>query len=334
MTGRFTRIICATAVIAVMTIWETRAQDPHFSQYYANPLYLNPAMAGAPVCPRLILNYRNQWPSISGQYVTYNASYDQHVQALSGGIGVLVNVDRAGEGTLSTTMASGIYSFRTQLGSKFSLKAGIQATFLQKNLDWTKLTFPDQIDPRHGFVFNTNEIYPSDGLVKTMADFAAGTVLYSERFFCGFSAHHLTTPNEGFISYSELPLKMTAHAGAIINIEGRRSRKHSVSIDETSISPNIMFQKQGEFEQLNYGVYLNKYPFVVGTWFRQNFDNPDAVIVLLGFVQPSFKFGYSYDLTVSKLTNASGGAHEFSLGIQFECSPVQKRAKAIPCPSF
>ena len=84
------------AVIALSV--ESQGQDPHFSQYYANPLYLNPAMAGTQVCPRLIFNYRNQWPSISGTYVTYNASYDQHIDAISGGLGVLVNVDRAGEG--------------------------------------------------------------------------------------------------------------------------------------------------------------------------------------------------------------------------------------------
>ncbi len=332
MTGRLARIALVTATVAVMSVWESQAQDPHFSQYYANPLYLNPAMAGAPICPRLILNYRNQWPSISGQYVTYNASYDQHIDAISGGIGLLVNVDRAGEGTLSTTMASGIYNYHMPLGRKFSLRAGIQATFLQKNLDWTKLTFPDQIDPRHGFVFNTNEQYPADGLTRTVADFASGLVLYSERFFFGVSAHHLTTPNEGFISYSELPMKWTAHSGAIISIEGDNSRKRT--IEETSISPNVMFLKQAEFEQLNYGMYLNKFPFVGGLWYRHNFDNSDAVIVLLGFIQQSFRFGYSYDLTVSKLTNASGGAHEFSLTLQFECSPKRKRIRAINCPSF
>jgi len=60
------------------------AQDPIFSQFYANPLYLNPAMAGSSVCPRLIFNYRNQWPAISGTYITYNASYDQYVDNISG----------------------------------------------------------------------------------------------------------------------------------------------------------------------------------------------------------------------------------------------------------
>ncbi|MCX7697366.1 MAG: type IX secretion system membrane protein PorP/SprF [Bacteroidales bacterium] len=315
----------------MMLMFTAYGQDPHFSQYYANPLYLNPALAGAPICPRLVMNFRNQWPSISGQYVTYNASFDMHIDAISGGVGVLVNVDRAGEGALSTTMASGIYSYRLNLNDKFSLKTGIQATFLQKSLDWTKLTFPDQIDPRHGFVYNTNETYPEE-LTKTIADFSAGMVLYSDRFYFGFASHHLTTPNEGFISVSEMPIKWTLHTGAIISIEGTPARKRT--IEETSISPNLLFMKQGKFEQLNYGFYFNKYPFVAGLWFRHNFDNPDAVILLIGFLNPSFRVGYSYDLTVSKLTNATGGAHEFSLTLQFPCPPKIKRIRAIQCPSF
>src|SRR4051812_14773105 len=79
------------------------AQDPEFTQFYANPLYLNPAFAGSTRCPRIALNYRNQWPALSGTYVTYSASYDQYVDALGGGIGLLVLNDKAGEGTLSTS---------------------------------------------------------------------------------------------------------------------------------------------------------------------------------------------------------------------------------------
>ncbi|MFT5922039.1 MAG: hypothetical protein ACI8TS_001371, partial [Flavobacteriales bacterium] len=41
---------------------EAKAQDPEFTQFYANPLYLNPAFAGTARCPRLVMNYRNQWP--------------------------------------------------------------------------------------------------------------------------------------------------------------------------------------------------------------------------------------------------------------------------------
>ena len=57
---------------------EVKAQDPTFSQFFANPLYLNPAMAGTNICPRISLNHRNQWPGIGKTYVTYSASYDQY----------------------------------------------------------------------------------------------------------------------------------------------------------------------------------------------------------------------------------------------------------------
>ena len=79
------------------------AQDPEFSQFYANPIHLNPAFAGAARCLRLALNYRNQWPGLSRTFITYSASYDQHVVAIGGGVGLLIMNDKAGERTLAKT---------------------------------------------------------------------------------------------------------------------------------------------------------------------------------------------------------------------------------------
>ncbi len=314
------------------------SQDPHFSQFYANPLYLNPAMAGSVICPRLILNFRNQWPSILGTYVTYNASYDQHVHNLNGGIGILVNTDRAGAGILNTTQVSGIYSYRLEVSRNFSINAALQATYFQRSLEWDKLRFPDQFDPKWGPVLNTTETLP-DELRKSFADFSAGFVGSGEKFFFGFAAHHLTRPNEAFISTSRMPIRFTGHVGTIISIEGSSARRRT--IEETTISPNIMYMQQEDFQQLNFGLYLNKYPFVGGLWYRHAgafykaaSNNPDAMIFLIGLQQETFKFGYSYDLTVSRLTNASGGSHEFSITFQFECPQQTKRVRPISCPSF
>ncbi len=125
-------------------------QDPQFTQFYANPLYLNPAFAGTARCPRVVLNYRNQWPALSGTFVTTSASYDQDVRGIMGGLGLLVTNDQAGKGTLTTTTASGIYSYTQAINRKFSIKVGFQATYFQKSLDWNKLTFGDMIDPQPG----------------------------------------------------------------------------------------------------------------------------------------------------------------------------------------
>ena len=87
-----------TGLTCIILSSDVMAQDPQFSQFYANPLYLNPAFAGTARCPRVVMNYRNQWPGIPGNFVTYSASYDQHVDDMNGGLGVLVMNDRAGAG--------------------------------------------------------------------------------------------------------------------------------------------------------------------------------------------------------------------------------------------
>ena len=89
--------------------------------FYAIPLYLNPAFAGTHICPRLNLNYRNQWPGISGTFVTYSASFDQHSEALHGGLGLLVVNDQAAN-SLKSTRVSGMYSYQLKVTRKFSVR--------------------------------------------------------------------------------------------------------------------------------------------------------------------------------------------------------------------
>ena len=55
-------------------------QDMHFTQFYATPLYLNPAFTGANVCSRVSLTYRNQWPGISTAYTSYLVSGDHYIE--------------------------------------------------------------------------------------------------------------------------------------------------------------------------------------------------------------------------------------------------------------
>lgn len=314
------KLIVLLTILVSSGFWtDLSAQDPQFTQFYANPLYLNPAFAGTARCPRICMNYRNQWPNLSGTFVTYSASYDQHIDAISGGLGLLVTQDDAGRGTLKTTTASLIYSYHLAVTREFSLKLGLQAGFFQKALDRSKLNFGDMIDARRGFVWNTNEVIPSQN--KSNLDFSAGILGYSKRYFIGFAANHITQPDEGLLGTSKLPMKFTGHAGAIIPLEKG---------GETYISPNVLFQQQQNFSQLNLGVYFVKNQFVGGLWYR----NQDAFIVLVGVQTDHFKIGYSYDVTVSKLASNTAGSHEVSLQIQFECKPKKKKYRTISCPSF
>ena len=309
-----------------------KAQDPHFSQFYANPLYLNPAFAGAKVCPRLVMNYRNQWPSIPGSYVTYNASFDMHFNAIAGGLGVIVQADRAGEGVLTTQSAALLYSVRIPLSREWFVKAGIQAGFIQKSLDWNKLTFGDQINPKWGFSQKTQEIPLSDPNVMNF-DVSSGLLIYSQRFYGGFAVHHMVPPNVSLTGNdSYLDMKMTGHVGYMFSLKHGGSNR--LRPGDPTISPNIVYMQQGGFHQLNWGAYLKKEPLIFGLWYRHFFEGSDAVIVQVGFEYDKFKFGYSYDITVSELKNASGGAHEFSFALDFNCPVKRSRVHEISCPSF
>lgn len=335
------RIIVFCLCLSALAPDKIVAQDPEFTQFYAAPLYLNPAFAGSARCPRIALNYRNQWPALSKTFITYAASYDQHVDAVGGGLGLLIMNDKAGEGTLNTTNISGIYAYQLNLSRDFSIRLGLQGTWVQKKLDWDKLSFGDMIDPRYGYVYATQETRPDQN--KSFADFSAGILAYSSKVYGGVAVNHITQPDEAFIveGSSELPMKITAHVGAMLPVGDTKVYKYAASRDDgTYISPNLLYQQQASFNQLNVGVYVLKSPIIGGLWYRGNFGkesfiSSESFIALIGVQKGLFKFGYSYDVTVSKLTNnATAGSHEISFGMQFECRPKKKRFRTISCPSF
>jgi len=94
-----TLIIAATTFFVVSMSNTARSQDPTFTQFYSNPVYLNPALAGSSGCPRIALNYRNEWPQLTGNYVTYSAAYDTYAKNVSGGIGLIATHVQQGQGT-------------------------------------------------------------------------------------------------------------------------------------------------------------------------------------------------------------------------------------------
>jgi len=310
--------------------WEAKAQDPHFSQYYANPLYLNPAFAGVDKCPKVHLNYRNQYPQL-GVYNTYSFSYDQYVTGIKGGLGFMAMRDEAAQGNLTLTEFSAIYSYHLIVNRKFTLLSGFQATFRQRQLDWDNLTFPDMIDPFYGFVKPTNEISP-DNTTNQHLDLSFGMLGYTERWYLGAVAHHLTQPNEAFLSNNKLPLKFTAHGGVTIPL----GRKRLYNSTDNLLIIHAVYQTQGSFTQITGGLSFNRGPITGGLSLRHGNSNPDAIIIMLG-ISPEkspYTIGYSYDYTISKFTNVTGGAHEITFSYKFPCRVPKKGIKPLKCPKF
>ena len=108
------------------------AQDAEFTQFYASPIFLNPAFAGTHMCPRITLNHRNQWPGVPATFVTNAFSYDQHIDGLHGGLGLMVVNDRMAN-SLQNNRVSAVYSYQMKLSRKFSVRVGFESTFWQKS---------------------------------------------------------------------------------------------------------------------------------------------------------------------------------------------------------
>tara|TARA_R110002050_G_scaffold290260_1_gene443701 strand:- start:23153 stop:24133 length:981 start_codon:yes stop_codon:yes gene_type:complete len=305
---------------------EVFAQDPQFSQFYANPLYTNPAFAGSDINPRIVLNYRDQWPKLPGGFTTYSVSADQYVNFLKGGVGLQVYQDNAANGTIKTFSASLSYAYTLEINRDVSLKFGGQAGYWQKSLDWAGLTFGDMIDERYGFVYKTDEPF-GDASVNA-PDFSSGLLLYSKDWYIGGAVHHITQPKESFFGGdASLYRRYTFQAGATFALD----KGHP---DEGSVSPAFIYMKQGESSQFNLGMYGRMSVFTVGLWYRFNARNSDALIALIGLQTDKFKFGYSYDITVSNLNGSTGGAHEISLGFKLKRHTKRAKVRALQCPSW
>lgn len=325
----------AFCIIVLGIVKSGIAQDIRFSQFYANKLYLNPAMAGSTNNPNISLNYRNQWPNLDLPYVTYSVSFDNFYELFNGGIGIVVVQDDQGDGALKTTSFSGMYSFYLRINDDFVVRPAIQATFMQKRVDWDKLIFPDQVSPIYGKIFphNTN----GDPLVRCRKDwdFSLGSIAYYKNFYFGLAAHHLTKPDLSFDDEQkdELEIKYTLHAGAEF-VLGGRSRRYA---DNWILAPALLFQKQGDFSQMNYGLYASKSSMVFGLWFNQNFElNYDSFIAMVGLVTERIKVAYSFDYAITKLIHTNTGAHEISLSFPliFDIRKGKRKMKAVRSPMF
>ncbi len=68
----------ATLLLTII-LWSviSFAQDIHYSQFYASPLTLNPALTGVNECNyRIGAMYRNQWKSVTTPYQTPSISFE------------------------------------------------------------------------------------------------------------------------------------------------------------------------------------------------------------------------------------------------------------------
>ncbi|MDR2887233.1 MAG: PorP/SprF family type IX secretion system membrane protein [Bacteroidales bacterium] len=308
-------------------------QDPTFSQFYANSLYLAPSFAGATEDYRFSLNYRNQWP-FAGVYNTYSVSFDKALPNFNSGIGVLATYDVAGSGDLSTTNVGLVYSYDFNINNEWHVRPGVNFKFYYLGLDIAKLVFNSQITGSG--VTPSVTPPPFDNIADI--DFAASAMIYNDRIWGGITLDHLLSPKVSFYGDEDesIVYKKFNLFGGMQILRNTRLRQQLYEV----MSVAVNFQKQANHYQTDMGLYYFKSPLIFGIWYRgipfMTSQVGDAVIGLIGIKTDQLHIGYSYDFTISNLITSTKGAHEISLIFEFNNSSLgnRRRIRAIPCPEF
>jgi type IX secretion system PorP/SprF family membrane protein len=320
-------------VLSFIIIIDSFGQDPTFSQFYANSLYLAPSFAGATNQYRFSLNYRDQWPAVPGVFNTYSIAFDKALTNFNSGIGVLATYDVAGSGNLSTTNIGLLYSYDFNINKEWHIRPGVNFKFYYLGLDIGKLVFNSQITGSGTSPSVTPP--PFDNVADV--DFASSALVYNDRTWGGITVDHLLSPKTSFYGDdATVPIKVNIYGGTQIL---RKTRLRQKMQEVLSVAFN--FQKQGKFYQSDVGLYYYKDPIIFGLWYRgipfATSQAGDAIIGLIGIKTSQLHIGYSYDFTISNLIGSTGGSHEISLVYEFNnlsLGQLKKRIRAIPCPEF
>jgi type IX secretion system PorP/SprF family membrane protein len=313
-------------------------QDPQFSQFYSNYLYLAPSFAGLSVNNRIALNYRVQWPEIAHGYHTYSVSFDKYIEKFRSGLGVLAMQDEAGTGRLRSLNIGLQYNFDIRVTEKWHFRPGLHLLYTERAINFEDLLWNDQISAS-GNAPVSAEVVPMNHIGDI--DCSVSGLAYSDRFWFGAGVDHLLKPTQSFYYYDgeegntgHIPIKYTVFGGTKFVLNETLLRPIP-----TTLQLAFLYRQQDQFRQLDLGIYWYRNPFVLGFWYRgiplyKEVFNRDAFTILTGFKLKHISIGYSYDFTISRLITRTGGSHEISLSYTFKMKPIKHRPKMVPCPEF
>ena len=313
-----------------------KGQDPQFTQFYAAPMYLNPAFTGVTYEHRFVANYRNQWPGVSKTYQTMMASYDYNLSDLNSGLGIVVMQDRSGTAGLTHSQFGVNYAYHFKV-SKFSeIRMGAGLSYNMKRIDFSKLKFNDQLATGSSTSIEALGYEPLN-----YVDFSAGALLNSTEYWLGLSGKHLTQPNASLTGEKvPLPVSISLHGGYRFIF----SQKSKTQLKKY-ISPAFNYRHELRNDQLDIGIYYFHLPLNIGIWYRglpfktykPTYASRESIAILLGFelAEYNLRVGYSYDITISKLGVATSyGAHEISLIYEIAQKKKKNKRVLVSCPKF
>ncbi|MDR2010759.1 MAG: PorP/SprF family type IX secretion system membrane protein [Bacteroidales bacterium] len=323
-------------IIIFCSISTVKAQDIHFSQFFASPLNVNPANTGNfDGDYRFILNNKNQWQSFADAYRTFAGSFDMGINDLwiknsLAGVGLQINNDIAGDGKFGTTQLYLNGSYYLPVLKEHGLFAGLgfNVGYVFHGIDFENLRFGDQFQNEYyNSEYFTEEVWDNKRINYFDLGLGLNIIYKNNPGFIpqiGLSVLHINMPGRSFYDNSDryLPIKWTISGGADIALN-----------DNFWIEPLLLIMLQQKYREYNLGA-MCRYDYglagLQSLYFGALFRTRDAAILCLGVKYNNIKLSMNYDINVSKLTRISRGKG----GIEFSLIYVIYKAKIFETPHY
>jgi type IX secretion system PorP/SprF family membrane protein len=330
-------------ILASISSSIAKAQGMHFSQYYNAPMLLNPANTGFLQDNdwRAGVNLRNQWATTPIPYNTFSAFADFGLMRDKWetswiGTGLAMWRDVAGNGNLALTKIQANLAYHLLVSDRSTLSAGLGMSYNQRSVDISKLTFDVQWDE---FSFNkgvsNQETFTRQK--STYMDMSAGmnySYANNNNLFITMSVGgmHINQPIETFYGMSN---RKGFRPIANLDIVFKAS-------DNVMLNPSVYYTREKKASELVMGSLFNintgggtsiiSNELILGAFYR----NKDAVIAAAGYKFKQNKFIFSYDHTISQMSQGNNGlgAFELSLILQGNYKKGNELSRTYGCPRF
>ena len=288
------------AIFSLSSLGLFAQQDPMFTHYMFNMSTVNPGSVGHTDYSSVMNVNRYQWVGFDGAPRTHTLNADIPIQKIHCGAGFTYVMDKVGPEKTNNFYID--YAYHLKVADNLKLGLGLKAGFRVFSSSLTNLT--NEADPE--FASNING--------KITPNFGVGAFLYNDKFYVGLSSpkilnhRYVNSVNGGEKRHYFLV------SGYVLPIKTDLIFKPSVYIKYIEGAP-VSFDITANFLLKN------------TVWFGVMYRRGDAIGFLTQLeLNDRFRFGYTYDLTLSKIRTVSKGTHEIMLAYQFGFDEKKSRS--------
>jgi type IX secretion system PorP/SprF family membrane protein len=287
------KIIVATAFGMFLAFQVEAQQDPQFTQYFDNALFVNPAYAGSTGMLTATTIHREQWVGFEGRPSSTTISLHSPLTYESVGVGITAVRDVIGP--LNQTMFYGDFSYSLRLTEKsklaFGLKAGLNLINSSiSTLQTTQTGDQNLIDVR-------SRINPNFGF---------GIYYHTPKFFAGLSTPKLIEQSLDGTASNKEKRHYFGIVGAVFPVNSRWKIRPTSQVKATIGAPISI-------DLSVTGIYQDK------IWFGSMYRLNAAFGVFAQYqISPSFRIGLASDFSTTQIRKYNYGTYEFLLSYDFK----------------